>query len=46
MFLFPARSSIIELVIVVILTGVYSALMVYFIHERTLMMLLNDFKNT
>ena len=46
LFLFPARSSIIELIICVILTGVYGALMVYFIHERTLIMLLYDFKNT
>ncbi|CDW89360.1 pecanex-like protein 4 [Stylonychia lemnae] len=46
LFLIPARSSIIELIIAVILTGVYGALMTYFIHERTLMMLLHDFKNT
>jgi hypothetical protein len=35
LFLFPARSSILELIFVIMLTGVYSSLQAYFIHYET-----------
>jgi len=47
LFLIPARSSILELIFVIILTGVYGALQAYFIHQTTLDYLVSfDQQNT
>ena len=42
LFLFPARSSFLELFIALHLTGFYASLMTYFIHQQTLSFLLID----
>lgn len=36
LFLFPARHSLLELFVCVLITGVYTALMTYFMHIKTL----------
>lgn len=42
LFLFPARSSIFELIFTVILTGIYGSLMTYFLHPVTYLALNRD----
>lgn len=43
LFLFPARSSFFELIVTVLITGIYGSLMTYFLHASTFLILNRDF---